>query len=76
MTEKQKLFDAVDKFAEAMKERLLSKHKQGWSGWDCYDALNLRNRMLLNASHAREHGDKKSLVDTANLAMMVWHKRK
>jgi len=76
-SEKQQLCEAVDEFAEDMKKRLISKQKQGWSGWGWYESEhNIADRMLLNASHAREHRDKKSLVDTANLAMMIWTKSK
>ena len=77
-SEKQRLSDAVDRFAEAMKKRLFTKQKQGWHGWDS-DRLvygDIPDRMLRNASHARETKSTKSLIDTANLAMMIWNKRK
>jgi|APSaa5957512576_1039674.scaffolds.fasta_scaffold51002_1 hypothetical protein len=72
---KQQLIDAVDEFAEAMKVRLLSKHKQGWGGWDHKNMKPvLAERLLSNAARGSVNKDKKSLIDTANLAMMVWRK--
>jgi len=73
MSERKKLEAAVDAFAVAMKARLLSKLKQGWSGWDDpHQRAGIADRLLKNASQARERGDEKSLVDVANLAMMLW----
>ena len=73
MSERTEIEAAVDEFAAAMKTRMLSKLKQGWTGWDrTFIKSDASKRMLLNASHAHEHGDEKSLIDTANLAMIVW----
>ena len=74
-TERKKLCAAVDEFAEAMKNRLLFYEGLGWIGWDNIGLLRGRGeKMLLNASRAREFHDKQSLVDTANFAMMIWRK--
>ena len=75
MSERQKLERAVDAFAAAMKARLMTKLKQGWGGWDEGRwQESIAERMLLNAARAKEHRDEKSLIDTANLAMMLWRK--
>ncbi len=77
-SEKQRLSDAVDEFAEAMKKRLFTKQKQGWLGWDNeYRAeREFPISMLKNASHALDTKSTKSLIDTANFAMMIWNKQK
>lgn len=70
MSEQKNLDAAVDEFAEAMKARLSSKRKQGWGGWDDANIPALFDRMSKNMFSAAK-GDKKSLVDVANLAMMI-----
>lgn len=76
MSEPKELESAVDEFADAMKARLLSKHKQGWRGWQDMDSTYLGHRLLRNAKKAAETGDRKSLVDVANLAMMIYRSEK
>ena len=75
MSEKSELDDAVDEFAAAMKARLCSKAKQGWRGWEDMDCVSLGHRLLKNAASAVIDGDKKSLVDVANLAMMIYRQK-
>lgn len=73
MSERAKLEAAVEKFAAAMKKRLLAKAKQGWSGWeDCLP--DIEARLQRNAASAALNGDQKSCVDAANLAMIIWIK--
>lgn len=64
---------AVDEFAAAMKARLRSKAKQGWHGWQHMGRANLGERLLMNAAKGATKNDQKSLVDVANLAMMIHH---
>ena len=71
MSEITELEQAVDEFAEAMKARLRSKAKQGWSGWQGMGLGDLGERLLMNAAKGAINGDRKSLVDVANLAMMI-----
>lgn len=71
MSEVSELEKAVDEFAEAMKARLRSKAKQGWRGWEGMGRECLSDRLLRNAASGATKGDKKSLVDVANLAMMM-----
>jgi hypothetical protein len=71
MSEIAELELAVDEFAAAMKARLRSKRKQGWGGWRHMGGESLGDRLLRNAASAAVDGDKKSLVDVANLAMMI-----
>lgn len=74
MGERVDIEAAVDKFASAMKKRMLSKAKKGWHGWDtCYP--NIAVRLQRNAASAALNSDQKSCVDTANLAMMIWLKK-
>lgn len=69
-SERQKLSCAVNKFAGYMKDRLESKRKQGWKGWGDYNEDALFKRMGDNMFQAAR-GNKKALVDVANLAMMI-----
>jgi hypothetical protein len=71
MSEISEIEKAVDKFAEAMKARMISKAKQGWSGWRGMERKHFDDRLLWNAAKA-VNGDKKSLVDVANFAMMIY----
>jgi len=65
------LDEAVDAFAAAMKARLRSKAKQGWIGWQHMGREQLGERLLMNAAKGATKDDQKSLVDVANLAMMI-----
>lgn len=73
MSEISELEKAVDDFAAAMKERLRSKAKQGWRGWQFMGREQLGERLLMNAAKGVTKDDQKSLVDVANLAMMIHH---
>ena len=73
MSDFKQLEQAVDAFAEAMKARLRSKAKQGWHGWVHMGRDDLGGRLLLNAAKGATSVDQKSLVDVANLAMMIHH---
>ena len=74
MTEEQRLIQAVDEFAEAMKNRLISKLNKGYTGWD--DPTN-KNGILsdiendvwnvIGGYHVKKH-----CVDAANRLMMIW----
>lgn len=85
MTEQEKLCTAVDKFADAMKKRLLLKEKEGFSGWDHGDitAYAIPTRLfgkaaelyaLINYSEKRSKIKGKLLIDIANFSMMLWIK--
>lgn len=80
--ETEDLCKAVDEFADAMKARLIRKHKQGFGGWNALgegvtEHLIARidkkaARIYLNpVKFAQKH-----LVDLANYAMMLWWRRK
>ena len=71
MSEIAELERAVDDFADAMKARLRSKAKQGWHGWQDAGRERLGERLIMNAAKGVTKDDQKSLVDTANLAMMI-----
>ncbi len=71
MSEIKELEQAVDEFAAAMKARLRSKAKQGLRGWQGMGREYLGDRLLMNAAKGAVKGEKKSLVDAANLAMMI-----
>ena len=84
-TEKDKLYTAVDEFAEAMKVRLIQKQKQGFGGWDDSGiyAHSIPTRLfakaaqmyaILNYPSLKKELKKKTLVDIANFAMMLWRK--
>jgi len=71
VSEVSDLDQAVDEFAAAMKARLRSKAKQRWHGWRVVDREELGGRLLKNAAKGAVIGDRKSLVDVANLAMLI-----
>jgi hypothetical protein len=74
MSELQELRQLVKEFSGEMESRLISKYREGWHGWDSSDYLDsILTRMVENALHAKLHRDSQSLIDTANLAMMVWN---
>lgn len=73
VSEISELEKAVDKFAVAMKARLRSKSKQGWRGWEHMGREHLGGRLLINAAKGATKHDQKSLIDVANLAMMIHH---
>ena len=85
-TEKDKLCEAVDEFAEAMKKRLLQKQKQGFCGWDNGDVTDygLPTRLFNKAAQvyviinysSKQRIIGKLLVDIANFSMMIWRKTK
>lgn len=72
MSASSELDAAVDAFAAAMKKRLHSKQKQGFRGWQHMGRDALGGRLLSNAASGAINGDTKSLVDVANLAMMIY----
>lgn len=74
--ERDSLCAAVDEFAAAMKSRLLAKEREGYEGWDCMDADELVDDILLDAATLRSKHDQKSAVDIANRCMMVWRGNK
>lgn len=71
MSEQEKLSAAVDAFAELMKARLYERAiVNGWRGWDEMGSAELGDRLVGNAARGAA-GDLESLVDAANLAMMI-----
>ena len=72
MSEKERIDKAVDDFAEAMKARLNSKHKQGWHGWRGLSRETIGPRLLFNAAKGIVKLDSNSIIDTANFAMFLW----
>ena len=68
--EEKRLSDAVDWFAEQMKEKLIRKSTNGWRGWREESYIKRKNLRQIE-SHAQrilEHGDPQE-VDLANLCM-------
>jgi len=65
---------AIDEFAEAMKARMLEMSADGWTGWEHVTTHHHNGgmRLLRNAAQGVVKEDRISLVDTANLAMMIW----
>lgn len=70
----RELDEAVDAFAAEMKKRLRDKAAQGFRGWQHADRDELSMRLMNNAASGIINGDSVSLVDAANLAMMI-HRR-
>lgn len=62
--------EAVDRFAQALKEKLAQKRKQGYAGWDDPQQCSIEYLQELLHSHL-EKGDP---VDVGNFAMMLWNR--
>jgi hypothetical protein len=68
----QKLHDAVDAFAVAMKARLAEKAAQGFEGWDDPDLAETIEENLFDHVRRLLKGHRQE-IDIANFAMMLWH---
>jgi hypothetical protein len=64
--------DAVQRFAEAMKDKMHKKYLEGRGGWDNPDQCSIEYLQRL----LREHIDKGDMVDVGNFAMMLWNRFK
>ena len=83
-TEQEKLEEAVDSFAFAMKERLIEKIMQGYTGWDKTNVQpsdeTLADSIVEDANYLRrqiQEGLTPSTVtmcDIANRLMMVFYR--
>ena len=84
MTEQEKLEEAVEAFAYEMKERLIEKMKQGYTGWDKPNGHPsdeyLTDSIVEDANHLRrqiQEGLTPSTVtmcDIANRLMMIFYR--
>lgn len=67
-----RLYRAVDDFAEEMKARLREQAIKGYRGWD--DPANYQRIVDMVRTHAMvSEGEE---VDAANLAMILWNLRR
>jgi len=62
------LDDCVNKFAQAMKDKLRKKSKQGFSGWDDEKVCSQKDLSLM----LKEHITKGDPIDVANFCMMLF----
>ena len=67
----ERLYKTVDNFAAEMKERLREQAIKGYRGWD--DPEYYHQIMEMMIKHAAVSSGQE--VDTANLAMILWHLR-
>lgn len=66
------LYELVDRFAAAMKERLRQKHAEGAAGWnDPSFELEFRDQMVARAMNGYEDNE----IDVANFAAFIWNLR-
>jgi hypothetical protein len=73
-TEEQKLCKAADDFNEAIKERLLQKAREGYTGWDGdYPAAHLAAEIRQD-TRTSDNGKSKA-VDIGARAMMLWFRK-
>jgi len=76
IAESARLSRLVSYFADAMREKLWKKLNQGYSGWNDDTDPGLHEMLL---EKLFEHvdkvkaGDRKQLVDIANLCAMLWN---
>jgi len=72
--ERKHLIQCADRFANAMKARLLEMMFKGYRGWDNRSfSPNFRTMLIQYAQEVCE--GKLSEVDTANVAMILWNLR-
>jgi len=74
--EQNALSRLVSEFAEAMRQKLWKKQREGRSGWqDTSDSKvpEILRERLYEHVEAYRRGDPKQLVDIANLAAMLWY---
>lgn len=76
--EKAKLNSAVDIFVEEMKARLMQKVDEGYNGWDGKNNIQkITNDLYFDVYSVHvvkfEVVDKKTFIDIANRAMMLYH---
>lgn len=64
LAEERKLIEAVDRFAQLMKAKLVKKARAGYSGWDDASPYHLTKLFW-------EHLEKGDPVDLANFLMML-----
>ena len=64
----KKLTNSLLSFYQAMLNRLLQKHDQGWRGWDDEETFP-DSEVIARAKAAIDDG---RYVDAANLLMFVW----
>jgi len=78
MTEIERINQAIDEFAAAIKKRMAEKYYEGYRGWDgdysaddlCYEIGDDAAEMLGTANYHKE------AVDIGARAMMLWHRQK
>jgi len=68
----EELEHSVDIFSQKMKMRLQEKQDEGYGGWKELTKEQLAPRLLVNAADGAITGNKESLIDVANLAMMIY----
>jgi hypothetical protein len=71
MSEDSKLLEAIDNFQFAMKDRVLQKKDEGFTGWDNPD-MKMQMQDDLN-KHLRKELNSLNLVDIANYCMFLWN---
>ncbi len=76
--EKMRLKKAVEEFSHEMIEKLWKKYDEGVRGWDSPDRITDNAIKILLSSHVAELNidNTPQEVDVANLAMMLWYRRK
>ena len=75
-SEQKQLVAMVDDFARQMKEKLLAKEKDGWTGWrETHYRSNFQRRLVAHAIEAIQ-GDNRQWVDVANFAAFLNYLRK
>lgn len=70
----ERLEKAVDAFACAMKIKLREKAEQGFTGWNQKDMRGVIGRKI--REQIVNGTSQKTLVNIANLCMMLWYQRK
>lgn len=81
--EQRAIFEAVDVFAEAMKEKLAKKERDGWEGWDepgneagLKESMvdHILERCICGGLRLRvKTFSSPNLVDIANFCMFLWN---
>lgn len=71
-TRKQELQALANDFGARMKEKLIDKYEQGYTGWDCINIVPGLESALQEHVKRALAGDYMQWIDVANLAAFLW----
>ena len=68
---------AVNKFAKKMKTKLIKKYKEGYRGWNNKKNITeIKSDLIIHVGYIRAENDFRRGLAVANLAMLLYRKRR